>query len=262
MVTFHSSAATPRVSHCAPSTGLFRSSSRPADETPGMRSSLRLAAATFASLVLVTACGSASSPGASTAGEASSSAAEAASSPAESAALPDGIPEQLQQALDDVQAQYDFPGALAGVWRPDGEWTGLVGRGRAIAKPAHRPGGPRSDRQRHQDVHRHRAAATRGAGPCVAGRHHRGVRARAAERRHRDPARPGPHDQRDPPLHAVEESTDAYFADPTRVWQPAELIDFVKGTEPQFAPGEGACSIRTPTQCCWAWSSSRSPAVR
>lgn len=145
---------------------------------------------------------------------------------------------QLQQALDEVQAQYGFPGAIAGVWRPDGEWTGVVGEA-----------GPSPNRPIDLADHTRIGSVTKTftvtallqlveqglvslddtIGEYVPGLPNGDTATLLDLARMTSGILP---------YTAVEESTDAYFADPTRVWQPAELIDFVKGTEPQFAPGE------------------------
>lgn len=200
-----------------------------------MRPATRLALAAVASLTLVSACSSTTSTPASSAAPATIAA--AASAGASSAELPADIAAQLQAAVDQVQTTFKFPGIIAGVWRPDGEWVTLTGtQGPEPSSPVTRddhtrigsitktftvtlllqlaekgllslddtidkfvPGMPNGDTATLLDL----AHMTSGIIPYT----------------------------------AIPASTDEFFADTQKAWTPQELVDFVKGTKPQFPAG-------------------------
>ena len=82
------------------------------------RSAVALTGATILGLALMSCSTSSSSPQTSPGAPSESSSA---------APLPRTVSDSLQQVLILAQDDLGFPGALAGVWSPDGEWTGSVG---------------------------------------------------------------------------------------------------------------------------------------
>ena len=196
---------------------------------PPMRSATRLALATVTALTLLSACSSTTST------PATSEPAAAATSAA--AALPAETAAQLQKAVDDAQAKFGFPGIIAGVWGPDGEWVTLTGTA-----------GPEPSTPLTRDDHTRIGSITKTftvtlllqlaekglvslddtIDKYVPGMPN-GDTATLLDLAHMTSGII--------PYTAIPASTDAFFADTQKAWTPQELVDFVKGTKPQFAAG-------------------------
>ena len=79
--------------------------------------------------LLLSGCGGESADTAATESSAAATAGGSGSASAgvNEAPLPDELQATLQSVLDDQRETYDFPGAIAGVWTPEGSWVGAVG---------------------------------------------------------------------------------------------------------------------------------------
>jgi D-alanyl-D-alanine carboxypeptidase len=144
-----------------------------------------------------------------------------------------------QQVLDDVRAQGGFPGVVAGVWSPEGAWvgtSGTTGEGLTATPTA-------QDRTRIGSLTKTMTAtvllqlAQEGRlslddtiGTYVPGMPNGDV---ATLRQLADMS------SGIPSYTAVDAFTTQLFADPTKVWTPDELVGFVRGEAPSFAPGKG-----------------------
>lgn len=160
-----------------------------------------------------------------------------ASAAASTASMSTQMQAAFQQVLDNTRTQQGFPGVQAGVWMPDGEWMGTSGTsGEGLTTPitpafhtrigsitetftvtamlelaeqgelslddtidTHVPGMPNGDTATLANL----ATMTSGI----------------------------------PTYTESEALTDSYFADPTQVWQPQQLVDVVKDEPAMFAPG-------------------------
>jgi D-alanyl-D-alanine carboxypeptidase len=147
------------------------------------------------------------------------------------------MPAAFQEVLDETRTQQGFPGVQAGVWMPDGEWVGASGTsGAGLTTPitpefhtrigsitktftvtallqlaeqgelslddtigTYVPGMPNGDTATLANL----ATMTSGI----------------------------------PTYTESEAFTDSYFADPTQVWQPQQLVDVVKDQPAMFEPG-------------------------
>jgi D-alanyl-D-alanine carboxypeptidase len=206
-----------------------------------LRASTRIAILVLAGGLALGGCGGSGSESAdaSQSGNASASAGESA--------LPADTQAKLQAVLDDTRAAMGFPGVQAGVWTPDGEWTGVSGTagegetrppepadhtrigsltktftGTVILQLAEEgkvslddpiskyvPDMPNGDTATLANL----ANMTSGIPPYT-------------------PTATGPS------FPSQQEFIDAYFADPYSVWTPQQLVDIVKGQPPMFAAGE------------------------
>lgn len=161
----------------------------------------------------------------------------AASSSAESAALPAQTQSALQQVLDQTRAQQGFPGVQAGVWTPEGSWVGTSGTsGAGRTTPM-----TRNDHTRIGSITKTFTVtallqlAEKGTLSLddPIGKYVPGVpNAETATLANLATMTSGI-----PSYTLTESFTDAFFADPTQVYQPQQLVDVVKGQDPFFAPG-------------------------
>ena len=153
------------------------------------------------------------------------------------AALPRDISDSLQQVLISSQDDLGFPGALAGVWSPDGEWTGSVGTTGADQQEAPTP----ADHTRIgsitkaftvtallQQVEKGTLSLSDPIGKYVPGL----PNGRTATLRDLAQMTSGI-----PSYSQDKRWLTAYFTDTSRTFTAQQLVDYVKGADPMFRPG-------------------------
>lgn len=159
------------------------------------------------------------------------------SSAATSAPTPTLTSASFQKVLDDARAKFEFPGAQAGVWTPDGEWVGVTGTSAL--------GG---DRPPQRDDHTRIGSITKTF--TVAALLQLVDQGRVSLDDPIDTYVPGmPNGDTAtlrmlasmtsgiPPYSFNEEFQSVYFADPATVFAPQQLVDYVKDSEPSFPAG-------------------------
>lgn len=151
----------------------------------------------------------------------------------------DATAERYQKVLDDARAEGGFPGVIAGVWSPEGTWVGTSGTTGQGASTAITP----EDRTRVGSLTKTMTATVLlqlvedgelslddTIGEYVADVPNGDT---ATLRQLADMS------SGIPSYTAETAFTDELFADPTRAWAPEELVGFVRGKAPSFAPGDG-----------------------
>lgn len=142
----------------------------------------------------------------------------------------------LQKALDDTRAAGAFPGAIAGVWFPQGSWVGTTGTKGEGSAEAPAP----TDHTRIGSLTKTMTATVllqlvhEGALSLddPIGKYVPGVPNDTATLRQVADMTSGI------PTYTVNEDfTAQLFANPEKVWTPEELVAFVRDTAPDFAPG-------------------------
>lgn len=161
---------------------------------------------------------------------------ETSGSPA-AAALPRDVADSLQQVLISTQDDLGYPGALAGVWSPDGEWTGAIGT----------TGADQSDSPSPADHTRIGSITKTYTVTALLQEVEKGSLALA------DPIEkyvPGLPNGKKATLRDLAQMTSgipsytmdkewltSYFTDTSRTFTAQELVDYVKGDKPMFRPG-------------------------
>ena len=192
---------------------------------------IRIAAVGLAVTALATGCSSSGSS------DSASSPAASASTSAAATADPAAMQAAFQQVLDDTRAAQGFPGVQAGVWMPDGEWIGTSGTSgegltTEITPEFHTRIGSVTKTftvtALLQLAEQGKLSLDDTIGTYIPGMPN-GDTATLANLASMTSGIPS--------YTESNTFTDAYFADPTQVWQPQQLVDVVKGQQPMFAPG-------------------------
>lgn len=183
---------------------------------------------------LIALAGCSSDTSSSGAGATTSASAPSASAPA---ASPTVDPAAFQQVLDDTRSSFGFPGVQAGVWTADGEWIGTSGTsGEGLTTPI------------TQSMHTRIGSITKTFTVTALlqlaeqgklslddsiGTYVPGVpNADSATLANLADMTSGI------PSYTLNETfTNAYFADPTQVWTPEQLIDVIRDEPASFEPG-------------------------
>lgn len=144
-----------------------------------------------------------------------------------------------QGVLDDVRSQGQVPGVIAGVWSPQGTWIGTSGttgettKGTITADDRTRIGSLTKTMTATvllQLVQDGQLSLDDTIGTYVADVPNGDI---ATLRQVADMS------SGIPTYTAETAFTDELFADPSRAWAPEELVDFIRGKAPSFAPGQG-----------------------
>lgn len=157
--------------------------------------------------------------------------------PAASAAPSSDVQAAFQKVLDDAKAKFDFPGAQAGVWTADGEWYGTTGTS-----------APNGDRPPQRDDHTRIGSITKTFTVATLlqlvdqgkvslddpiGKYVSGLpNGDTATLRTLANMTSGI-----PPYSFNEDFQKAYFSDPSSVFKPQQLVDYIKKTPASFPPG-------------------------
>lgn len=139
--------------------------------------------------------------------------------------------------MDKARGEFDFPGVQAGVWTSAGEWIGVSG---TAGQDEQRP--PQQDDHTRigsitktftvtailQLVEQGKISLDDTIEKYVPGMPN-GKEATLADLARMTSGIPS--------YTESEAFTDKYFAEPTRVWEPQQLVDVVEGEQPMFTPG-------------------------
>lgn len=154
------------------------------------------------------------------------------------AALPRATSDSLQQVLISTQDALGFAGALAGVWTPDGEWTGVVGT----------VGAGQSDPPTAADHTRIGSITKTYTVTALLQEVEKGTLALSDKIEQYVPGLPNGEKAtlRDlaqmtsgiPSYTMDEEWLTSYFNDTSQTFTAQQLVDYVKGDKPMFRPGQ------------------------